>query len=192
MKKITTISLLLAGSVVSSYGVTLSGTAAINATNFAAGNSSFVIVDTAGDGLDFSTTSVGAVLSAGAFFGNDYIASYNDVVSAFGAITINGAGIIDIESVSNNVDAGDTFFIVAFGSQSGDNITVQAGDTFDILAGGNWQLPSANGATLDYNAGIAQIDGANGSAFTVVPEPSSYAALAGVLALGCVVARRRS
>lgn len=172
------------------YGIQLSGTAAASVTNLVAGNSSFVIVDTAGDGLDFNINSVGATLASDTSFGDDYIAAYNSVVGVF-AVDLPGGANFSLGV--GGTAAGQQFYIVAFGTQSGDNITVAANDTFGVLAGSNWQLDSNNSGTFTYNTELEQFPTVNGAQFTVspVPEPSAYALLSGVLALGWVMVRRR-
>tara|TARA_B110001469_G_C9617809_1_gene307739 strand:- start:151 stop:720 length:570 start_codon:yes stop_codon:yes gene_type:complete len=189
MKKITIFSFLLSTAAISLNGLTLSGSAATGVTNLVGGNSTFVIVDTAGDGLDFGITNVGANLVAGASFGDDYIAAYNSVAVSFGT-TVPGNAIFNLGT--GGTAAGQQFYVVAFGTQSGDNITVTASDTFGVLAGSNWQLDANNSGTYSYGVELVAFPTVNGAEFTVVPEPSTYAALAGLLALGYVMVRRRS
>jgi len=188
MKQIAFLSLLLSAATVNLHGLTLSGTAATSATNLVAGNSSFVIVDTSGgDTLDASAFTAGLTLTEGTSFGDYYIAGYNDVVSGFGISVVGNASfnLGDGSTAESN-----TYYVVAFGTNSGDGITLAAGNTFDILAGGDWQLP-VNSAAFIYGADMAQFSAINGAEFSVVPEPSTFAALAGLCALGAVMVRRR-
>lgn len=62
-----------------------------------------------------------------------------------------------------------------------------------MLSAANWLVPGANGDNLAYPANFTQYDSINLTAQTVVavPEPSTFAALAGLSALGAVMVRRR-
>ena len=189
MKKITLLAFALPALVANLYGWELSGTAATSASNIIAGNSSFVIVDTTGgDTLTSSAFTVGLTLSAGTSFGDYYVASYNSVVSTFGT-TVSGNATFSLGD--GGVEANDTYYVVAFGTQSGDGITLTNGDTFGILSGADWQLDANDASSFDYGTDMQQFTTFNGAQFTVVPEPSAFAAIAGVMALGFVMVRRR-
>jgi hypothetical protein len=193
MKKITILSILLSAAAVNLHGLQLSGTAATTVANLVPGNSSFVIVDTTGgDTLNSSAFTVGLTLTAGTSFGDYYVAAYNNVAGGFG-VSVAGNALFNLGD--GTTAGGDTFYVVAFGTNSGDGITLSGGDTYGILAGGNWQLDGNNSGIFSYGAGptdLNQFGTANGAEFSVVPEPSTYAALAGLLALGYVMVRRRS
>lgn len=183
-------SLLLSVAAINLNALQLSGTASTNTTNLAIGNSSFVIVDTTGgQTLTSADFTAGLTLTAGSSFGNFYVASYNGVAGGFG---VSVAGNANFNLGDGATAASDYFYVVAFGTQSGNGITLTGGDTFGMLSAANWQLPVSNAALVSYGAELTQFPTVNGADFSVVPEPSSFALLTGVLALGWVAKRRRS
>jgi len=190
MKKITLLSLFLSAFAVNLFGYSLSGTAATTVSNLVVGNSSFVIVDTSGgDTLDSSAFTAGLQLTAGTSFGDYYVASYNAVAGGFGT-SVGGNASFNLGDGSTA--AADYFYVVAFGSETGSSVTLSGGSTFGILNGSDWNLGSNNAATESYGAQFQQFSTVNGAQFSVVPEPSAYALLGGLLALGCVMLRRRA
>jgi hypothetical protein len=192
MKKITILSLFLSAFAVNLFGYSLSGTAATAVSNLVTGNSSFVIVDTSGsDTLDSSFFTAGLTLSAGSTIGDYYVAAYNSVAGGFGT-SVPGNASFNIGT--GGTAAEDYFYVVAFSNHSTASVTLAGGNTFGLLSGSDWQIDSNNGATESYGAQLEQFSTINGAQFTVaaVPEPSSYALLGGLLALGCVMLRRRA
>ena len=172
------------------FGYSLSGTVATSVTNLLAGDSSFVIVDTTGgDTLDSNFFTAGTTLTAGTSVGNYYIAAQNAVAGTFG-VTVPGNATFTLGDGSTT--GGDYFYVVAFGTNTGDSVTLSVGNTFGILAGSNWNLGSNNSAVESYGAQFQQFSNVDGAQFSVVPEPSAFAALAGILALSCVMLRRRA
>ncbi len=190
MKKLSLLVCTLATFSVNLFGYSLSGTAATSVTNLLAGDSSFVIVDTTGgDTLDSSFFTAGTTLKEGTSVGDYYIAAHNAVAGTFG-VTVPGNATFSLGDGSTT--GGDYFYVVAFGTNTGDNITLSVGDTFGLNRGIDWNLGSNNAATESYGSQFQQLPTVNGAQFSVVPEPSAYAALAGILALICVMLRRRA
>ncbi len=192
MKKLTLFSFLLSAAVLNLNALQLSGTASTAVSNLDQGDSSFVIVDTTGgDTLTAADFTAGVTLTAGTSFGNFYVAAHNAVAGGFGTSVPGNA---NFNLGDGTTASGDTFYVVAFNTQTGDGITLTAGDTFGILAGANWQLPASNSAILAYGADIAQFATIDGAANTIpaVPEPSAFAMLSGLLALSSVAIRRRA
>jgi hypothetical protein len=174
-----------------SHGLTFSGTAATSAGSATvAGNSSFIIVDTNDDGIDFFSSSLGVTLTSGSFIGtsDDYIIAYNAVAGGFGT-SISGNASFTLGS--NSIDENDDFYILFFADRSGDGITTQAGDSFGFLQEANWFVPGNNAGTFQFGTAFTQITDPISTVGTVVPEPSTYAALSGLLALSSVMLRRR-
>ena len=70
--------------------------------------------------------------------------------------------------------------------------SMTSGGTFSIyLMGGSGYDGATTGLGPTVTAGEATLDNLYGSGLTAVPEPSTYAAIAGALALGAAVWRRR-
>jgi hypothetical protein len=192
MKKLDTtiLATLLLNSFATVSAFELSGTAATSVSNLVVGDSTFVIVDTSGnDSLTSSSFTPGLTLTSGSSFGDYYVAAYNPVAGGFGT-SVPGNAFFNIGDGATAAD--DYFYVVAFGTQSGDGITLSTSDTFGLLSASDWRLPTANNISWDYGADLTQFGSVDGASFTVVPEPSSYGALAGLLALGWVMVRRRS
>lgn len=183
--------------VVSANGVTFSGTAISSISNAVAGNSSFVVIDTGDDGIDFGANSLGVMLTSGSFIGstNDFVVSYNSVVSFIGT-TVPGNATFTLDTDGNagtgsNLDENTPFYIIAFGTKFGDGITTEVGDTFGISQEANWVLPTTNGANPQFGSAFTQAAFIDAAGSGIVPEPSAYAMLTGVLALGFTALRRR-
>ena len=173
------------------FGYSLSGTAATSVTNLLAGDSSFVIVDTTGgDTLDSNFFTAGTTITAETSVGDYYIAAHNAVVGGGFGLSVSGNANFNLEDGST--EGGDYFYVVAFGTNTGDSVTLSVGDTFGILAGSNWNLGSNNSAVESYGSQFQQFPNVDGAQFSVVPEPSAFAALAGLLSLACVMLRRRA
>jgi hypothetical protein len=192
MKKIAIFSILLSAAAVNLQALTLSGTAAgaLTGGGYVGGSSSFIIVDTTGgDTLNSAAFTVGLTLSEGSSFGDYYVAAYNNVVSAFGATSVPGNAIIGLGT--NGTAGGNTFYIATFENHTGDGITLASGNTFGLATGSDWQLDSNNSGTFAFGTNHVAIPSLNGTQFSVIPEPSSYAALSGLLMLGYVMVRRR-
>jgi hypothetical protein len=196
MKNLTILSLFLSVLAVNLHGYSISGTAVASASNLAGGNSSFLIVDlTGGDTLDTSFFAAGVTLAANTTVGNYFIAAHNPVASLFGT-TVPGNASFSIAPGGSGAVTDDYFYIAAFGTNTGASVTLAGGNTFDLLSDASWKIGASNGDTDLYGSGnaFAQLASANGAQYTVaaVPEPSSYALLGGLLALGCVMLRRRA
>ena len=191
MKKLTLTSVFLTISLFVS-AVTFSGIASTNITGAVAGSSSYVIVDTNNDGLAFDGSVAGDTFTLNSFVGasDDYVIGYNASTSTFAGDNLSGAANFTLDT--NGVSANDAFYIVTFGSETTTSVTATAGLGFNVLSAADWLVPGANGDTLTYSANFTQYDSINLTAQTVaVPEPSTFAALAGLCALGAVMVRRR-
>ncbi len=97
-------------------------------------------------------------------------------------------------NLGNGVDAGDQFVIITFDVSTSN---AAASDTYRIWTDPSWIIP-ADGSVVTFGTEIAQLSGAGVTAtFTkivqtsVIPEPSSFAALAGLVVVGAVATRRR-
>jgi hypothetical protein len=190
MKKITlSIIAFIALASFATAGTTISGTALLNATGLSGGQTGVFVIDTDGSGFGSFTLDPGTVNDA-SFYGSSFsVLGTKTAASVFGSTSLaSGLEALYTGGVSN----GDAFAIVAW-----DNITASAGDTYSFWTDASWTLPADTGATINFNSSgdagtFLQLTGAASGTGTVVPEPSSYALLGGLLALGCVMLRRRA
>lgn len=204
MKKLITTFLGLA--VVSSFAFAQSFTITLNpgSLNTADGSTlTHSLQDSAGIGIYYA---VGTNTAAG--YASSFGTSTSVSASAFSALggltwtsldqAVKGASQFWVNSGWNggsgaNVDAsgGETILIAlttgsTVGSTSdGDNVGLLASN---VVVGGLGQTNLAFGTQFDVIAG-SSINGL--TMLTTVPEPSAYGAIAGLLALGCVMLRRR-
>ena len=204
MKKLITTFLGLA--VVSSLAFAQSFTITLNpgSLNTADGSTlTHSLQDSAGIGIYYA---VGTNTAAG--YASSFGTSTSVSASAFSALggltwtsldqAVKGASQFWVNSGWNggsgaNVDAsgGETILIAlttgsTVGSTSdGDNVGLLASN---VVVGGLGQTNLAFGTQFDVIAG-SSINGL--TMLTTVPEPSAYGAIAGLLALGCVMLRRR-
>jgi hypothetical protein len=169
--------------------VSITGTALNGGTTgIAVGQEGVVLVDL--DGSPFTAAALtdlasGLNISDSASYDGFSVIYSGLVTDFFGtAIFDVAAGAVDL---SNGIDAGDSFGILIFGASSG---TTSAGDSYGIFTDGSWVLPN-DGSGVTFGSELTQVASAPGLSSTVVPEPSTFAALAGFLALGCVALRRR-
>ena len=193
MRKISLFTLLLTLFAVNSHALTLSGSAAINLTNFTDGNSAYLIVDTSGgDTLTSADFTAGLTLSTGTTFGtNFYVAGEGTIVSAFSSQDLTFS--LSLPLGTGGVAAADKYYIVGFNDYSSGSVTLAGGDTFGLGSAEDFTLPSNDAGVFTFGSEQSQLNGLDGNQFSVVavPEPSTYATLAGLFALSWVMVRRR-
>jgi hypothetical protein len=132
-----------------------------------------------------------AVTDLGTMGFSEFAASGNtyDLFSTLGILSGTGS----LNDVSGNAFDGDQVYVVVTDTDTG------SFGVFSGTNGSNWTFPANLGGAGDtlsvFNlvSDIDQVAGAQSfaSGFQVVPEPSTYAALSGLLALGYVMVRRR-
>jgi hypothetical protein len=171
--------------------VTISGTAISGAPHLVVGQTVAMIADTSGSGFDassiFNTTLGGSIaqglsITDGATYGAGIVfLDSTIVVNNFLSTPIAAFGTtFDLGAVS----ADDEFAFVVFDSSSA---TTLISDTYALYTNsGGWLVPSDSG-----NNAINPQTSASTFGGTVVPEPSTFSALAGLCALGAVMVRRR-
>jgi hypothetical protein len=176
---------LLLSAVAANASITMSGAALLNTD--ITGYSTGVFVSSNSGAFDENIVDslvAGISLTAGTAIGDYTILGTGAVNNAGPSGYVAMAGIT--YNLGGNVATGNEIGVLVF-----DNSTVSTvgGDSYSIYTN-NWLAP-ADGV----NASLTGAGPYTGAAFgtsTVVPEPSSYALLGGLLALGCVMLRRRA
>jgi len=162
-----------------------------------------IVVDTGGDGflpgsyepfdINSADANGGSFLSAGGVATDDWYTFGNALNSTNQGPPPSSGGYADELSqvrISDDggplspADSGDDFAVIWFPDGSAASI----GLPYGFFEDGGLVVP-ANAATTDFSASIG--NSAKTASFQVVPEPSLFAALAGVAALGVVILRRR-
>lgn len=175
----------------SNASVTISGTA-LNGGFISVGDKAILIADTSGTGFDSGAlfdTALGGSMSAGLdiFSG----ATYGTGIEVLGSTTVAldflsspFAGFSTVFDLGTVAD-GDEFAVVVFDASTTTSID---SDTYKLYtSSSNWLVPSDGGT----NTLTTLTTGSTFGGTVVVPEPSTYAALAGFCALGYVMVRRR-
>lgn len=200
---IVKLAIALAATSVSSYAtISLSGTALLRTPGTAAGDAGVVLVDLIGQGFSASTISfvAGESISIAESYGQSF--ALITPVKTFGGNASNWAfnASTPVEGVTlgGQLGQGDRFAIVTFSLST---TVALAGDTFTVWTDPLWVIPAdGSGFTFSATPGtgiIPQLGASSVPLFTgivsgsAVPEPSSFAAIAGLGILGAVVTRRR-
>jgi len=193
MKKILQLSALMTLALSAAHAsVTITGTAVSGSSVVQEGQTVIMIADTTGTGFDagsvFNSTLGGSLASGlsitdGATFGTG-------VVFLDSAVAANNFLSTPIASFGTTFDLGtvsaaNEFAFIVFDSSS---TTTLDGDTYALYTNSvEWIIPS-DGSNVTINPATS----ASSFGGTVaVPEPSTFAALAGLCALGAVMVRRR-
>jgi len=187
IKKISLLVLAVASASILNAAVGISGTSLNNATGLAAGEVGVYLIS---DGTAFSSVSIAAgadILDSASYGAGFTFLGSNTAASGFGSVTLASGHGADFSS------AGNAFALFVFETS---DTTALLGDTYNVWTDATWTLPAADGVTASFNPApsgtqIQQLSGASAFAGVVVPEPSTYAALSGLLALGYVMVRRR-
>lgn len=173
-----------------SYGsIAFSGTALNNAAGVSIDDYAVLLFDTSGSGFDsaaLSSIDAGASLSSSATYGAGFeVASVSAATDFFGFATILE---FDFSYSLGTISNGDSFGVLTF---AGSSATAVGGTSYSIFTDSSWTSP-ADGAAITFGSDLNTLSSAAGATGTVaVPEPSTYATLAGLLALSFVMLRRR-
>lgn len=184
MKKITlTLTALLAGLAASHASITISGTSVVSTEIFDYSEGIFVSSNSASfDESLFSTLAASTSFTTGTAIGN---------YTVLGSATVNNGGPNGVMvsgavfNLGGNVATGNEIGLLIFSASTGSSV---GGDTYKIYTD-DW-LVANDGANLSLTGG-GPFTGASFGSGSVVPEPSTYAALAGLCALSVVMVRRR-
>ena len=181
---------LLLSAVAANASIVLSGAALMNSTINGYATGVFVASDS--ESFDDSPGSSlfrdgyilpGQSFTAGSTFGNYTVLGTSSTINAAGANSVLSAGIT--YELGGNIATGNEIGVLVFENSTTSYV---AGDTY-LLYTNNWLIP-ADGVNSGLQVG--PFTGAAALSGTVVPEPSSYALLGGLLALACVMLRRRA
>lgn len=206
MKKLVIATTLAISASISQAAVSFTGVALLNVPGVAVGDVGIFLIDTSDSGaVGFDTWSplvesiaIGADLTSPATYGDGGYAFMGSRTAAAAGSNVTLAGGISGIPISGAVNQGDRFALITF-----DNSTTVAlaGDTFKIWTDPTWIIP-ADGSTLGFQAtvttgvkqlGLSATPVATGTVVSgaAIPEPSSFAALAGLMAVGFASIRRR-
>lgn len=178
---------LLLSALAANASVTLSGTSLFS--NALTGNATGVYV--VSDSSSFTESLMNGLVAGITFTQGTAIGNY----TVIGTGNINAAGptasALDTSgginyNLAGNIAQGNEIGILVFNTSTTSTV---GGDAYDIYTN-DWFVP-ADGANGSLTGG-GPFQGAAFGSSTVVPEPSSYALLGGLLALGCVMLRRRA
>lgn len=197
--KLVLVSILASFASIANAAVTFTGIAFNNVPGIAVGDVGALIIDRNGSGFAGLSFEAGLPLNLDSTYGDFTVAlgvTRTATSPVTGLITLTGAfsGI----NLVNGVSTGDRFAYVIFSSSTASTI---AGDTFTVWTDPTWIIP-ADGQSIAYNANptgtqFRQFTSTATPTFIgsvaggVIPEPSSFAALAGLLAVGFAASRRR-
>ena len=171
--------------------VTISGTAVSGSLHLVEGRTVIMIADTSGTGFDAGSifnaalggsTGAGLSITDGATYGAgiEFLDSTLVVKNFLGTPFAAFGTTFDLGAVSD----GDEFAFVVWNSSS---VATLNGDTYALYTNSvDWLVPNDSG-----NVTINPVTVGSTFGGSVVPEPSTYAALAGLCALGAVTLRRR-
>lgn len=207
MKKLIAALTVAISATVSQAAVSFTGVAGLNVPGIAIGDVGVFLIDTADSGATgfdlwasnpmLNSIAANANLFSAATYGGvdaGYVFMGNKTAAAAGSNVTLAGGISNIP-LANGVNQGDRFAVITF-----DNSTTVAiaGDTFKVWTDPTWVIP-ADGSTLSFQAnvttgvkqlGLSAVPTATGTV-QAVPEPSSFAAIAGLMAVGFASVRRR-
>lgn len=172
-----------------SFGsIAISGTAlSTSASGISVGDYSVLLFDTSGSAFNTAALAeleAGVDLSSSGTYAGFVVADTTPVADFFGFGAYNEWNFsYNLGDIAEN----DYFGVLTF---EGGSSTAVADTTYEIWTSSDWRSP-ADGAAVTFGAEFTTLGGAAGATGTVVPEPSTYATLAGLFALVFVMLRRR-
>ena len=192
MKKTTVSLLTLATSLTFTYGAfSLSGTALINPEGVTSGDVAIYLVSTDGSSFTTALTSINAeaTLTDSATYGSSFstfTSSTSATASFFIGNTSVGSGAIT--DLTGGISTGHLFGIIVFENST---TTTLESDTYRIFTDSSWLVGTDGTFNFGGGADYPALSSASPVYTGSIPEPSTYAALSGLLALSWVMLRRR-
>jgi len=200
--KIASVSALAAASAQASVTIAFNADSLRTSDGTPAPTDTLAMLVADADGLGFGA------LSAGSINQFDTIGSGDVVVARFDFSTFATPGVIFEAPSGINLtgfDTGDELAIVWFPGLTTADTAIAQGQSYGLLSSSAWTVPSDGGTATGYQVISTSNNGFFGptpetlnvtdvqsqAAFTAVPEPRAYAAIAGALALGALTLRRR-
>lgn len=171
--------------------VTFSGTSLSNAPGLGSGKLGAYVVQKDGKAFSLASIDAGISLTPGSTFDGIYeiVGTQNTLEPVPSVLNTLPAGITF--ALDGGINTGDAFGIVVFDSSGA---TTLAGDGFQLWQDPSWLVPS-DGSNVSFVAapvgGQFQQISTSGTTGTVVPEPSAFATMVGIMALGFAAIRRR-
>ena len=189
MKKLLSLfaAAMLTASISQATSFTLNGTAINNAPGLNDIDDVTVwVINSGGSAFDsssFGSLPAGISFTDGGSINGYEIAVSSSIIGADESRFVFGPGTIEVTA-----NPGNAFGALVFDSSTNETA---AGDSYSVFSDSSWVLP-ASGATITFGAtDQPNTLSADGFTSTVVPEPSTYAVLAGLCALSFVIVRRR-
>lgn len=191
----------LCATYASHAAITFTGTAFSNAPGISIGDVGVLIFDKNNTGFESINLIAGSSITSSATYGENAQGNLFSVALDSSKIATNPVGaLITLSgafsnvSISNGVDVGDKFAFVVFENST---TTVLEGDKYTIWTDLTWVVKPDGTYAFNANPNSAQYKQFTSTSSPLlsktvpVPEPSSFAALAGLAAIGFVASRRR-
>jgi len=177
---------LLLSAVAANASIVLSGTSIFN-TGLSGNSTGVYVVSSSGSFTESLMNDLvsGISFTAGTSIGDYTVIGTGSINFAGGPSALDTSGGITY-NLGGNIAQDNEIGVLVFNSSTTSTI---GGDAYDIYTN-DWFVP-ADGANGSLTGG-GPFQGAAFGSSTVVPEPSSYALLGGLLALGFVMLRRRA
>lgn len=156
-----------------------------------------LVADTGDNG--FTSLLAGSDLSVGSFLNSDDQILFRAVVDSdqFGVGSVVGSANLIFDEFPT-LEVGHTLSLIWFSSVTGSSLTLTGGEDYGLFSAGvedDWIVPSASSLVeLSFVTQAAEgsySDSLSIASFSVIPEPSTYAALLGIASLGFAALHRR-
>ncbi len=180
-----------------SAGVGVTGPAVRGSgTGIALGDFAAILVSTSGASFSTVSFTAGELLNDVASYGSGFaLVQVGSVASSFGTLQFNANFTTELV---NGISQGDSFAVITFNDSLNNASGAVAGDTYKIWTNAAWLVP-ADGSNFTFTTGTvgaANFPTATGAptltgVVSAIPEPSSFAALAGLAVVGMAATRRR-